>query len=75
MASKTLSSWRAFVYAIPLLLCLLAPSLAGGEDPVLSTEPTSYDFGDVLSGEMLDRKIKLKNTGGADLLVKKIEFT
>ncbi|MHC4945093.1 MAG: DUF1573 domain-containing protein [Planctomycetota bacterium] len=38
-------------------------------------EPTEYNFGEILSGEVLDREIKITNDGEADLLVKQIDFT
>lgn len=43
--------------------------------PVITTEPDRFDFGEILAGELLDRDIKLTNTGDADLLVKQIDFT
>jgi hypothetical protein len=38
-------------------------------------DPLEYDFGEILSGEVLNREIKITNNGDADLLVKQIDFT
>lgn len=66
---------RIFIVTVMLAALQAGPPLRAADDPVLVTEPTSYNFGEILSGEVIKRQIVLRNLGKATLLLKKIEFT
>lgn len=58
------------------LILVFIPSLAlADQGPVMVTEPKEFKFGKILSGELINRKIKLSNVGDQDLIVKSIDFT
>ncbi|MFH2002857.1 MAG: DUF1573 domain-containing protein [Planctomycetota bacterium] len=76
---------RLPIYLIPMAVMVLhgfvlpvacpLSRLQAQEPPTLVTEPSQYEFGEILSGEKLYREIKLINEGGEELVVKRIDFT
>lgn len=54
-----------------MLFTLLAAGCARGQ-PQLSLELTSFDFGTVENGDIVQRDIKLENRGSAPLIVQEI---
>lgn len=62
-----------------VLFCTAHPathhSAFAADPPVLSLDSDRYDFGELLSGEVVVRKVTIRNNGGSDLQISRFEFS
>ncbi len=63
-----------FSLLIGLLILSLLLVACGGK-PQIQVEMTSFDFGDVVNGEIVSRDITVRNVGTADLVVETVSTT
>lgn len=62
-----------------VMLCTTLPavlhSASAADPPILHLDSDRYDFGELLSGEAVVRKVTIHNKGGSDLKISRFEFS